>query len=71
MDVQIIKDKDNNPIGWSLTAPNKEEMSKLIDIRNLQFFGFDDTNIKYNGRSGGDDKNFDVGTLSWKQKKHC
>ena len=69
MIVEIIKNDNNQPIGWSMQGENKEELDKIIDIRNLQFLGFDDTDIKYNGRKGGDDKNFNPGVLSWIQKK--
>ena len=70
MEVNIKKDDNNQPIGWDITAdPNNEnEVNTVNAIRNLQFFGFNDTNIEYNGRTGGDDAN--AGTLHWIQKKH-
>lgn len=71
MIVEIITDENGQPIGWSMQGENKEEISKLAIIRDLQFFGFDETNIKYNGRKESDDKNGNPGILSWKQKKHC
>jgi hypothetical protein len=67
--VEIIKDENNQPIGWSLQGENREELDKLIDIRNLQFFGFDERVIRYAGRKGGNDENYDPGILSWKQKR--
>jgi len=69
MKVEIIKDKDNHPIGWTMEGENREEMDKLIDIRNLQFFGFNSTNIVYNGRKGGNNKEFNPGVLSWIQER--
>jgi len=69
MVVNIIKDKDNQPVGWTMEGENREEINKLIHIRNLQFFGIDETSIKYNGRTGGDDKDHNPGILSWIQKR--
>lgn len=71
MVVEIITDKNGQPIGWSMQGENKEEISKLAIIRDLQFFGFDETNIEYDGRKQADDKNNNPGILFWKQKKHC
>lgn len=70
MNVEIIKDENGAPIGWTMSGENKEEIAKLCDVRNLQFFGYDDTAIEYNGREGGDDKAGNPGTLSWIQDKH-
>jgi hypothetical protein len=70
MKVEIIKNENNKPIGWSMTGENREEINKLINIRNLQFIGINDTAIRYAGRSGGNDKDFNPGTLSWKQSKY-
>ena len=69
MQVTIIKDKDGQPVGWTMVGENRREIDKLIDIRNLQFFGVDETSIKYNGRTGGSDKDHNPGTLSWIQKR--
>jgi hypothetical protein len=69
MHVEIIKDENNKPIGWSMQGENKEEINKLCDIRNLQFFGFDDTAIEYNGRKEGNDNEGNPGILSWIQRK--
>ena len=71
MNVEIIKDSDGNAIGWSMQGENRLEINKLGAIRDLQFFGYDETVIKYNGRKEGDDENNDPGILSWKQKIHC
>ena len=69
MIVNIIKDKDNQPVGWTMEGETREEINKLIDIRNLQFFGNDETSIKYQGRTGGNDKDFNPGILSWVQER--
>lgn len=68
--VEIIKDEKGSPIGWTLKGENREEMNKLINIRNLQFWGSEDSTIVYDGREGGNDREFDPGTLKWKQKCH-
>ena len=69
MKIEIIKDEEGWNIGWSMEGENKDEIDKLAQIRDLQFFGFDDTHIKYDGRVGGD-SNGNPGVLTWKQKKH-
>jgi hypothetical protein len=71
MNVQLIKDENGRAIGWSMQGENPEEISKLAIIRDLQFFGFDESAIKYDGRKDSDDKNNNPGILSWKQRKHC
>lgn len=68
MEVQIIKNDKNHPIGWTMKGETPEEVSKLNSIRNLQFFGFEETRIVYDGREGGDEHN--AGTLTWKQYEH-
>lgn len=69
MKVEIIKDDQGFAIGWSMQGENEQEISKLATIRDLQFFGFDDTAIKYNGRKESDDAKGNPGILSWIQKK--
>jgi hypothetical protein len=70
MKIEIKRDSNNLPIGWSITADsdNNKEINDVNQIRNLQFFGFNDTAIQYNGRTNGTDVN--AGTLHWIQKKH-
>jgi hypothetical protein len=68
MEVNLIRSKSGEIVGWEMKADIPEELSKLRVIRNLQFFGFDDTAIVYNGRKDGDDKEGNPGTLSWKQR---
>lgn len=69
MNVKIIKNDQGFAIGWSMEGENAEEIAKLATIRDLQFFGFDDTAIKYNGRKKSDDENNNPGILSWIQRK--
>lgn len=63
--LKIIND---NPVGWSITGETEEEKNIINSIRNLSFFGFDDTAIKYNGRTNSSEKY--AGTLHWIQKKY-
>jgi hypothetical protein len=75
MNVQLIKDENGLAIGWSMQGENPEEISKLAIIRDLQFFGFDESAIRYNGRKTDhltkEEKETNPGILSWKQRKHC
>jgi hypothetical protein len=70
MKIEIKRDSNNLPIGWAITADfnNNKEINDVNQIRNLQFFGFNDTAIQYNGRTNSTDVN--AGTLHWIQKKH-
>jgi hypothetical protein len=70
MIVTIIKDVNDKPIGWSMQGENREELNKLIDIRNLQFFGLEETAIEYAGRKGENNKEYNPGILSWKQAQY-
>lgn len=68
MNVEIITDDAGQPIGWSMQGEDKVEVNKLAIIRDLQFFGMDDTAIRYAGRKDGNDAEGDPGILSWKQR---
>ena len=72
--IHLIKDKDNTPIGWEMRPTNDEEQLIAGTIRDLQFFGMDDTYPEYNGLKLIDDsKGKALGNLksiSWLQKKH-
>lgn len=70
MKIIIKKDEQGKSIGWEITAETPEEILTVNTIRNLQFFGYGDTAIRYNGRTGGSKDNSDAGTLHWIQKKH-
>lgn len=47
--VHIIKDEQGNPIGWEMRPTTSEEHEVVAIVRDLQFFGFDDTHIVYEG----------------------
>ena len=65
--VELIRNDDNHVVGWTLQGENPEEIKKLAYIRDMQFWGYDDTEIVYNGRKESDDKNRNPGILSWIQ----
>jgi hypothetical protein len=69
MNVEIIKNDQGFAVGWSMQGESEEEISKLATIRDLQFFGFDDTAIKYNGRKESNDAEGNPGILSWIQRR--
>ena len=66
MKVELIYNKNNKAIGWSIDAATEDEKRIVNTIRDLQFFGFDKTAITYDGREGGDE-NY-AGKLKWAQK---
>lgn len=71
MKLEILEDENGSAIGWSMSGENPEEVKKLATVRNLQFFGFNETHVKYDGRTGehGDVDNPMI--LNWRQKEHC
>lgn len=48
MKVQVIR-KDGKAYGWTILAENEAEMRTLGTIRNMQFFGMNETAIGYAG----------------------
>jgi hypothetical protein len=72
--VHLILDENNKPIGWEMKPTNEEEQEVAAIIRDLQFFGSEDTAISYNGLKLIDkDKGKTLGnieSISWKQEKH-
>lgn len=68
MRVELIK-VDGKPVGWTITAENVDDNETLNVMRELSFWGFDDTAIKYGGMVEEDDR-LGVKSLKWVQKKH-
>jgi hypothetical protein len=66
MIVDLVYNENGKPIGWTMKGISSEDIKSLGIIRDLQFFGMDETAIKYAGRKDGDDTN--PGILTWKQK---
>lgn len=73
--VHLIFDEQGKPIGWEMRPVTKEEQEIAATVRDLQFFGFNEKNIQYDGlelinpKLGKEQGN--IKTLTWKQKKHC
>lgn len=67
--VELVKNDSNQVVGWTLQGENPEEINKLAHIRNLTYFGLDDTEIIYDGRKSSDDNKGNPGILKWIQKK--
>lgn len=66
--------ENNKPIGWKLEPKNEKEQEIAAVIRDLQFFGFNETNVEYAGLELIDPKVGkklgNIKKLSWKQKKY-
>ena len=66
--------KDGEPIGWEMKPVTEEEQKIAAGVRNLQFFGFDETAIEYNGLKlidGVKGKTMgNIKSLSWIQEQH-
>jgi hypothetical protein len=74
MKVEIVKSETGAPIGWNIIRESEEDDNTLAVIRNLSFFGFNDTKIMYDGfdklnpEMEGDHGN--VERIKFIQKKH-
>jgi len=70
MKIELIY-HDKYPIGWKMIPQDKEDDHTIAIVRDLQFFGFDSTNIEYAGLVLKDDaigkQEGNVAELSWKQ----
>jgi hypothetical protein len=66
--INILKNEAGKSIGWEMSGENPEEIKKLGTIRDLTFWGVDDTVIEYNGRRESNDAEGNPGILTWKQK---
>ena len=47
--VRIIKNSEGKPIGWEMCPQTEEEHKTVAIIRDLQFFGLNETYPSYNG----------------------
>lgn len=70
----LIKDENGKPIGWKMSPTTEEEHVIVSTIRDLQFFGVDDTYPKYNGLELIDPVkgkvHGNIKKISWLQKKY-
>jgi hypothetical protein len=67
-----VKYKNNEAIGYNIIAETENEKRTLGTVRNLHFWGFDDTELEYDGIESEqleNDKHF-VNSLKFIQKKH-
>lgn len=67
-----LKKVDGKTVGWTIKGETNEEKEIVNAIRDLSFWGIDDTRIIYNGRSESPDMQGvnDAGKLHWVQEKH-
>ena len=72
--VHIIKNSEGKPIGWEMCPQTEEEHKTVAIIRDLQFFGLDETYPSYNGLELIDpDKGKCTGNIkriSWLMRKY-
>ena len=65
--INIMTDEEGNDIGYDIVRAPTDDPDDINRMRNLIFFGFDDTQIKYNGREGSDNQ---VDKMKFIQEKH-
>ena len=72
--VHIIKNSEGKPIGWEMCPQTEEEHKTVAIIRDLQFFGLEETYPSYNGLELIDpDKGKCTGNIkriSWLMRKY-
>ena len=72
--VNIIKNSEGRPIGWEMCPQTEEEHETVATIRDLQFFGLDETYPSYDGLELIDpDKGKCTGNIkriSWLMRKY-
>ena len=72
--VHIITNSEGKPIGWEMCPQTEEEHETVAIIRELQFFGLDETYPSYNGLELIDpDKGKCTGNIkriSWLMRKY-
>ena len=70
MKVEIVKNDKNEPIGYTIEGETKDEKYTINTIRNLHFFGLDDSVIKYDGREAVDGEHKFAGKVKWIQAQY-
>ena len=72
--ITILKNDKGQSIGWKLSPITEEEQEIVATIRDLQFFGFNETYPAYNGLELIDPyKGKTMGnikSISWLQRKY-
>lgn len=69
MILELVK-HEGKSVGWKLVAENEADRLRLGSVRNLQFWGFDDTNIEYAGVNAHPEYENQVQSLEWRQHQH-
>jgi hypothetical protein len=67
MQVKLIR-KDGKVVGWTLIAENEQDRLVMGSIRNMQFFGMNDTAIKYAGVTTWSEDERYAQQMAWVQK---
>jgi hypothetical protein len=72
--VHLILDHNGDAIGWELKPVTEADQIIAGQIRDLQFFGFEDTCIKYNGiellNESKGKQHGNLKSVAWLQKKY-
>ena len=71
MKIVLVKNDENYVIGYNIIPETKDDKLTLGNVRNLHFYGFDDTHIVYDGMEC--DNNVEpreVTKLKFIQQKH-
>jgi hypothetical protein len=68
MKVELIKIQDKS-VGWKVIAESDDDKKILNAVRDLSFWGMDDTKIQYAGMTSDESEN-NVQSLRWIQKQY-
>ena len=72
--VNLIRNEENKIIGWEMNPVTEEEQFIAGVIRDMQFFGFDDSYPEYNGLKLIDEEKGktmgNIKSISWIQRKY-
>jgi hypothetical protein len=68
MKIELIKIQDKS-VGWKVIAESDDDKKILNAVRDLSFWGMDDTKIQYAGMTSDESEN-NVQSLRWIQKQY-
>ena len=54
MKIELTRDTDNKIVGYKMIKESNEDTNIIEIIRDMHFFGFGETLVKYDGRSSDD-----------------
>ncbi len=66
MKIELIY-QDGNLSGYDMIPENEEDREVIGAVRDLNFWGIDETVIRYNGRLSDEEDN--ILKLRWRQKR--